>query len=191
MPSIKTVAVLLFWAFGLVASAASHIAKYNSDSLNGFLADSIQLTEQDIGDFSAIAFGDRAEASVTVSRQKQQRCRVFPGDDLWSPTEEWTRLNNSSTVPCSGPRPRVQSVTQNTPPTTRRSASSCSGTPGPPASGSTIRSRSWRSGRREHLPGHQRNADAGKELYTGWLPGVCGERHDGEARADRYQLCQE
>ncbi|KAK7951195.1 FAD-binding domain-containing protein [Apiospora aurea] len=96
MPSVKTVALVLFWAPGLGTSAASHIAKYNSDSLNGLLADSIQLTEQDIGDFSAIAFGDRAEAAATVSQREQhQRCRVFPGDDLWPWTEEWTRFNNS------------------------------------------------------------------------------------------------
>ncbi|KAK8055320.1 FAD-binding domain-containing protein [Apiospora rasikravindrae] len=93
MHSIKTVAVLLFWAFGLSALAASHPGNYNSNSLNGLLSDSIQLTEKDIGDFTAIAFGDRTAA--TTSQQEQQRCRVFPGDGLWPPTEEWTRLNNS------------------------------------------------------------------------------------------------
>ncbi|KAK7908426.1 FAD-binding domain-containing protein [Apiospora marii] len=93
MPSIKTTSLLLIGAFGLGASAASH------DPLDGLVADSVQLTEQDVGDFSAIAFGDRtaatAAAAATVSQEQQQRCRVFPGDDLWPSETEWARLNRS------------------------------------------------------------------------------------------------
>ncbi|KAK7965167.1 hypothetical protein PG988_010171 [Apiospora saccharicola] len=89
MASIKTTALLLLGAFGVGASAASH------DSLDRLVADSIQLTEHDVGDFSAIAFGDRTAAVSQRRQQQQQRCSIFPGDDLWPPETEWTRLNRS------------------------------------------------------------------------------------------------
>lgn len=89
MPSTKTTALLFLGALRLGASAASH------GSVDGLVADSVQLTEQDVGDFSAIAFGNRAAAAATVTRGRQQRCRVFPGDDLWPPETEWARLNRS------------------------------------------------------------------------------------------------
>ncbi|KAK8050432.1 FAD binding domain-containing protein [Apiospora phragmitis] len=95
MSSINAIAIVLFRAFSLGAFAASPSTQDSSNGLlDGLVADSIQLAEQDIGDFSAIAFGDRATA--TASRPEQeQRCRVFPGDGLWPPTEEWTRLNRT------------------------------------------------------------------------------------------------
>ncbi|KAK8139011.1 FAD-binding domain-containing protein [Apiospora sp. TS-2023a] len=89
MPSIKTTALLLLGVSGLGVSTASY------DSLDRLVADSVQLTEQDVGDFSAIAFGDRTAAATAVSQQQQQRCRVFPGDEFWPAETEWTRLNRS------------------------------------------------------------------------------------------------
>lgn len=95
MPSVKAAALLLlFGAFGLIGASAASL-----DSLDdGLVADSVQLTEQDVGDFSAIAFGDRTAAAAAASsqeQQEQQRCRVFPGDDLWPSETEWARLNRS------------------------------------------------------------------------------------------------
>ncbi|KAK8026788.1 hypothetical protein PG991_003844 [Apiospora marii] len=93
MPSIKATALLILGALGSGGSAASHELL----PLDGLVADSVQLTEQDVGDFSAIAFGDRtaATAAAAASQEQQQRCRVFPGDDLWPPETEWARLNRS------------------------------------------------------------------------------------------------
>ncbi|KAI0886801.1 FAD-binding domain-containing protein [Annulohypoxylon maeteangense] len=56
------------------------------------LSDSIRLTQEDIGDFAAIKFGD--ETAVIRDRQVSN-CKVFPGDEAWPSTEEWTRLNDT------------------------------------------------------------------------------------------------
>src|SRR4051812_26612309 len=50
-----------------------------------------QLTDTDIGDFSAIAFGNQPAASGIT----QKRCRTFPGDAAWPSVQEWNRLNAS------------------------------------------------------------------------------------------------
>ncbi|KAI2779933.1 FAD-binding domain-containing protein [Daldinia loculata] len=55
------------------------------------LSDSIQLTQEDIGDFSAIDFGDEATASLDDSTV--DGCKVFPGDSDWPSVAEWSRLN--------------------------------------------------------------------------------------------------
>ncbi|KAI0165160.1 FAD-binding domain-containing protein [Hypoxylon sp. FL1284] len=56
-------------------------------------SDSVLLTEEDIGDFSAIAFGD--ETAVFSDPAPDVSCKVFPDDDVWPSQEEWTRLNNT------------------------------------------------------------------------------------------------
>ncbi|KAI1452168.1 FAD-binding domain-containing protein [Annulohypoxylon moriforme] len=56
-------------------------------------SDSIRLTQEDIGDFSAIDFGDE----TTISPQKRQapECKAFPVEEAWPSTEEWARLNRT------------------------------------------------------------------------------------------------
>ncbi|KAI1413400.1 FAD-binding domain-containing protein [Hypoxylon sp. FL1857] len=55
-------------------------------------SDSIQLTQQDIGDFAAIDFGD--ETGVSLNSNVPD-CKVFPGDDAWPSVAEWARLNRT------------------------------------------------------------------------------------------------
>ncbi|KAI1141709.1 FAD-binding domain-containing protein [Hypoxylon sp. FL0543] len=51
-----------------------------------------QLTETDIGDFKAIAFGN---ALTTHPLENGPNCREYPGSDNWPLEEEWSRLNRS------------------------------------------------------------------------------------------------
>ncbi|KAI2471066.1 FAD-binding domain-containing protein [Annulohypoxylon bovei var. microspora] len=57
------------------------------------LSDSVQLTQYDIGDFSAIDFGD--ETAVSWSDGKASDCKIFPGDEAWPAVAEWVRLNET------------------------------------------------------------------------------------------------
>ncbi|KAK8021317.1 hypothetical protein PG990_006455 [Apiospora arundinis] len=101
MLSTKTIVIHIFGAVGLVTSAVSLREADHSDTKGRLLADLIQLVDQDVGDFSAIAFGDRATARAVPQPQpqpqqeQQQRCRIFPGDDLWPSGEEWAHLNST------------------------------------------------------------------------------------------------
>ncbi|KAI0892379.1 FAD-binding domain-containing protein [Annulohypoxylon nitens] len=54
-------------------------------------SDSIRLSQDDIGDFSAIDFGDE----TTASRYQVADCKVFPGDEAWPSLEEWALLNRT------------------------------------------------------------------------------------------------
>ncbi|KAI1089844.1 FAD-binding domain-containing protein [Rostrohypoxylon terebratum] len=51
-----------------------------------------QLTEDHIGNFSAIGFGD---ASTIVSLDDEPECREYPGSSNWPLEEEWSQLNQS------------------------------------------------------------------------------------------------
>ncbi|KAI1807546.1 FAD-binding domain-containing protein [Daldinia bambusicola] len=57
------------------------------------LSDTIQLTQDDIGDFSAIDFGD--EATTSLDNSNVAECKVFPGDRDWPSVAEWARLNRT------------------------------------------------------------------------------------------------
>lgn len=50
------------------------------------------LKEDEIGNFSAIAFGDRSTASPIYDGPE---CKVYPGTAAWPLEAEWTRLNGS------------------------------------------------------------------------------------------------
>ena len=54
-----------------------------------FPFESIQLSDADIGDFSAIAFGDKTAPGPGVS------CKTYPGTPDWPIDEEWQKLNTS------------------------------------------------------------------------------------------------
>ncbi|KAI1481059.1 FAD-binding domain-containing protein [Daldinia eschscholtzii] len=53
-----------------------------------------QLTDDDIGDFSAIAFGNASDA-VLLNDDDRPDCREYPGSPDWPLDEEWSRLNRS------------------------------------------------------------------------------------------------
>ncbi|KAI0381467.1 FAD-binding domain-containing protein [Hypomontagnella monticulosa] len=57
-------------------------------------SDSIQLSQDDIGDFSAIDFGDKTKVP-TKKKCRDTECKVFPGDDAWPSEAEWTQLNST------------------------------------------------------------------------------------------------
>lgn len=56
-------------------------------------SDSVLLTEEDIGNFSAIAFGD--ETAVSFDDDPSVPCKVFPSDEAWPAAEEWAQLNET------------------------------------------------------------------------------------------------
>jgi len=60
-----------------------------TDSVN-FPYESIQLTDADVGNFSAIAFGD-----TTAPIANGTSCRAFPGTPDWPIDEEWNHLNST------------------------------------------------------------------------------------------------
>lgn len=59
---------------------------------HNFPFEGVQLQETDIGDFSAINFGDADAAS---KGSPEPRCKAFPGEPSWPRPEEWSRLNAS------------------------------------------------------------------------------------------------
>ncbi|OTA95210.1 hypothetical protein M434DRAFT_69740 [Hypoxylon sp. CO27-5] len=67
------------------------------------LSDSIQLTQQDIGDFSAIDFGDKT--AVSPDDDNSPECKVFPGDEAWPSPAEWARLNTTLGGALLNPKP--------------------------------------------------------------------------------------
>ncbi|KAK0729514.1 hypothetical protein B0H67DRAFT_479292 [Lasiosphaeris hirsuta] len=54
-----------------------------------FPSELIQLTESDVGNFSALAFGNPSRASSAPP------CRGWPGTDSWPSDDEWKQLNVS------------------------------------------------------------------------------------------------
>ncbi|KAI1472683.1 FAD-binding domain-containing protein [Daldinia caldariorum] len=59
-----------------------------------FASEAEQLTEDDIGDFSAIAFGNTSTAG-SLNANDRPDCREYPGSPGWPLDEEWSRLNRS------------------------------------------------------------------------------------------------
>ncbi len=57
-----------------------------------FPFETVQLTDGDIGNFSAIAFGN---TSAAPSPSTPGDCRAFPGTPAWPTGDEWTRLDAS------------------------------------------------------------------------------------------------
>jgi hypothetical protein len=51
----------------------------------------VQLTDKDIANFSAIAFGDKSLSSV----QDEASCKATPGSSEWPAEDEWNQLNSS------------------------------------------------------------------------------------------------
>ena len=69
--------------FALLARAAETAANFPFESA--------QLTDAEIGNFSAIAFGDRSAANGAAGPD----CKTYPGSDGWPLDDEWARLNSS------------------------------------------------------------------------------------------------
>lgn len=59
-----------------------------------FPFESIQLSQSDIGNFSAIAFGNVASQRFTFGSDGSE-CKAFPGTDGWPADDEWKRLNET------------------------------------------------------------------------------------------------
>jgi hypothetical protein len=57
-----------------------------------FQYEATQLTEQEIGDFSAISFGNLSSAPSTF---QGPRCKIQPEDADWPSEELWARLNTT------------------------------------------------------------------------------------------------
>ncbi|KAI1410467.1 FAD-binding domain-containing protein [Hypoxylon sp. FL1857] len=68
------------------------IALFPSVKSADFAFEQEQLTEADVGDFKAIAFGD---ASAIYPLEDGSDCREYPGSANWPLEEEWSRLNRS------------------------------------------------------------------------------------------------
>ncbi|OTA89277.1 hypothetical protein M434DRAFT_79569 [Hypoxylon sp. CO27-5] len=67
-------------------------ALFASVKCANFAFEEERLTEADVGDFKAIAFGD---ASDTYPLEDEPDCREYPGSDNWPLEEEWSQLNSS------------------------------------------------------------------------------------------------
>lgn len=69
-------------------------ALFTSLACANFAFEAEQLTEDDIGDFSAIAFGN-ASTAAPPDDDDTPDCREYPGTPNWPLGEEWSRLNSS------------------------------------------------------------------------------------------------
>ncbi|KAJ8120281.1 hypothetical protein ONZ43_g2971 [Nemania bipapillata] len=75
--------------FSVVASTLAVISRVNSIN---FPFEATVLKEDDIGNFSAIAFGNRLTASPVYDGPE---CKVYPGTVDWPLESEWARLNST------------------------------------------------------------------------------------------------
>ena len=71
------------------------------EALN-FPYESLPLTERDIENFPAIAFGDASSVSSTY---QGPRCKIQPGDAAWPSDEQWARMNATVGGRLLKPRP--------------------------------------------------------------------------------------
>ncbi|KAL1855241.1 hypothetical protein VTK73DRAFT_8593 [Phialemonium thermophilum] len=60
-----------------------------------FPFEAVQLNETDVGNFSAIAFGNSSDPASTPSPVPLPACREHPGSPHWPADAEWARLNSS------------------------------------------------------------------------------------------------
>ena len=74
--------ILAFILFPLLVKAAVAAANFPFES--------DELTEAEIGDFSAIEFGDHSTA-----HGDGPDCKAYPGSEGWPLEDEWARLNSS------------------------------------------------------------------------------------------------
>lgn len=72
---------LLFSSFLAVVSAAG---------CANFPFENVTLADTDIGNFSAIAFGN-----TTAPISQEASCRAFPGTPDWPADDEWSQLNHT------------------------------------------------------------------------------------------------
>ncbi|KAI1377931.1 FAD-binding domain-containing protein [Hypoxylon crocopeplum] len=78
----------------------SGAAALNPDTLK---SDTIQLSQEDVGGFSAIDFGD--ETAFSLDSSDAPSCKVFPGDDDWPSEAEWAQLNQTMGGALLKPKP--------------------------------------------------------------------------------------
>jgi hypothetical protein len=69
-----------------------YAALISAVSVKGLLFpfEEIQLTDADIGNFSAIAFA--ADSASSLKRRQETNCRAFPDTEDWPPESEWDAL---------------------------------------------------------------------------------------------------
>ena len=67
-----------------------------------FPYEATQLAESDIGDFSALAFGNASSVPATYQGPK---CKLLPEDAAWPSEAQWARFNNSIGGRLMKPRP--------------------------------------------------------------------------------------
>lgn len=93
-----------FLCLGIFLSGATAIKP------RALASDSVLLTEEDIGDFSAIAFGD--ETAALSDPTPPVPCKIFPDDDAWPPETEWARLNETLGGALLQPKPAAAACYQ-------------------------------------------------------------------------------
>jgi hypothetical protein len=81
--------MLLSMRFPIVAGILTVISRVNSIN---FPFEATVLKEDDIGNFSAIAFGNRLTKSPVYDGPE---CKVYPGTAAWPLEAEWARLNST------------------------------------------------------------------------------------------------
>lgn len=76
--------------------AAYHLSAFlgllSTASCVNFPWETIQLADQDSGNFSAIAFGNVSAPGVASNTSA---CRAYPGTPDWPVDDDWSRLNGS------------------------------------------------------------------------------------------------
>jgi hypothetical protein len=87
MPFFQALSLLLF-------SLAVHCISFPFES--------IQLSDANIGNFSAIEFGDASSAPSTYIGSQ---CKAAPGDAAWPTLDEWAQFNKSLGGRLLKPRP--------------------------------------------------------------------------------------
>lgn len=58
-----------------------------------FPFEALQLADADVGNFSAIAFGNATVATAATTGTAAPACRAFPGSEDWPSVATWARLN--------------------------------------------------------------------------------------------------
>lgn len=78
----------------LVAASTANIASANAANADiNFPYEAIQLTDADIGNFLAVAFGNATGVTAANAGAAAPPCRAFPGSKDWPSAATWARLN--------------------------------------------------------------------------------------------------